>query len=89
MLFVSSTCEQLHVLGENAFNYDSCSEPIKAVPIVFSELGVAQVFLPRRQLFGGHAVREVGSSFSLRERRNDHDFVTRLKRKEVRLRGKM
>lgn len=46
---------------------------------VSSGLGEAQIFLPRRHLFSGHAVGEESSSFSIRERGNHHDFVTRLK----------
>lgn len=36
------------------------------VSIVFSGLGVAQVFLPRRYLFSGHTVGEEISSLGLR-----------------------
>lgn len=46
---------------------------------VSSRLGVAQVFLSRGHLFSGHTVGEQSSSFLLRERGNDHNFVARLK----------
>lgn len=48
-----------------------------------SDLGVAQVFLPWRHFLSSHTIGEKSSSFSLREWRNDHDFVTRLKNKQT------
>lgn len=50
-----------------------------AVFSVSSGLGEAQVFLPRGHLFSGHTVGEESSSFSIGERGNHHDFVTRLR----------